>query len=549
MDDDKEDGPDPSTLIDLFCRKSQAVKSRAGKREVSIKAQEARGRRVAAELGLTVRQVWREVGSASRFSKRKKRTEQDRALLALEQRQVGALWLFRVDRWDRKGAGSILKIIEPDDGLSRRLLIDNGDADNPGIGLDSTNPRDRRELIERAEQAREETEILSERVRNTKDAQRTNGEWINGTAPYGLKIVIVEVETEDDYGETEIIEERKLALDDTPAGDPANPQRTKADVAFEVMYTLPVGGFSLRRTAAKMNERNIAGPTGEQWATTTVRDMITNPVYAGWQTTGRQDNNSRRILYRNGAGDKVSVMAPGVSPIVSDDQQRRAKEAIRGAGARLETVHDTRAKHLLTGRLRCGGCRGAACWSARGYVCARRNNGKDCPAPVFVNGRSIEAHLYECWSARLTNSEPDDPLLAEVARRWSAVTLPEANADETALRMAVAVADEQLQRVWTDRRAGRYSGPSERFFDADLDEATTALRAAQQSLTAARGSTSVDITFLLEQESLEAAWAEADLPLRRELLGLAIDEIWVTKAARRGIPFNGDERVRIKWAA
>jgi DNA invertase Pin-like site-specific DNA recombinase len=542
--------PDPRTLIDLFCRKSQAVKSKGGKREVSIKAQEARGRRVAEELGLTVRHVWREVGSASRFSRRKARTEQDKALRAVENAEVGALWLFRVDRWDRRGAGSILKIIEPDDGIPRRLLIDNGDPDNPGISLDSTNPRDRKELINRAEQAREETEILSERVRNTKDTQRANGEWINGTAPYGLKIVIVEIE--DDEGD--IIEERKLAQDDALAGDPENPERTKAEVAFELIYTLPLEGHSSRAIPILANARGIPSPTGGQWASATVRDMIHNPVYAGWQTTGRQNNASRRLLYRNHIGDRVSVMAPGEEPLMTDEQQKAAEAALRGESGlgvpKDGSTHDTRPKHLLTGLNKCRGCNGGAMsYSGLGYTCWKKGAGKTCPAPAYCAKKSAESYVFMAWSARLTNAEDDDPLLAEVARRWAGVVNPKATEDEKAAREALTLAESALQRVWTDRRAGRYDGPSEAYFDGDLRDATEAVSAARRALLEARGSTAVDISFLLDMQSLTEAWEDASDSHKRELLALAIDEIWVTKAAKKGIPFDGDDRMEIRWAA
>ncbi|MGW2950799.1 recombinase family protein [Streptomyces eurythermus] len=542
----EQTGQDPSTLIDLFCRKSKGRASK-GKREISISAQESRGRLIADRLGLTVRHVWREVGSASRFNTRKSRSDQDAALAALERGETGALWLFRMDRWDRRGAGSILRIIEPEDGRPRRLLFDNGDPDNPGIGLDSSNPRDRKELIRRAEEAREETEVLSERIRNTKTHQRANGEWVNAIAPYGLKVVLVEKEDEDG----DIIVERKLAIDDASAEEPDNPELTKAQVAFLVTYEFPAKrGFSGRASAAYLNDRGIPSPSGGHWAHATIREMISNPAYAGWQVTGRHSGGGRRRVYRDPAGNRVSVMHGPA--LLTDEQQAEAQAAVKGAPGKGVpndgTTHDTRAKHLLTGLLRCAGCGGAMTSSAsNSYTCWKPRAGKPCPAPSFAGRKSLEAYVYWRWWSRLTNSDPDDELVIAVADRWAAKVRPQATEDSRAAMTALEAAEQRLARVWSDRRAGRYDGPSEQYFDGDLRDANQAVMEAKKALEDSTSRRGVDIGFLMDPASCEGAWEAADPALRRTLLSLAIDTITVTKAPYRGAPFKGQERTRVKW--
>jgi DNA invertase Pin-like site-specific DNA recombinase len=537
---------DPAVLIDLFCRKSRAKASK-GKREISISAQEARGRLIAVELGLVVRHVWREVGSASRFSTRGARKEQTAALKALERGDVGALWVYRLDRWDRRGAGAILKIIEPDDGRPRRLLFDNGDPDNPGIGLDSTNPRDRKELIRRAEDAREETEILSERVRNTKTHQRANGEWVNATAPYGLRVTLVEVEDEDG----DVLDERKVEIDTAPAGHPADPTVTKADIARRAAYLLPIEGHSSRAIAALLNSEGVPSPAGGTWAQATIRDMVRNPAYAGWQTTGRQDGRNRRVLYRDATGSRVSVMTG--PPLLTDAQQAEAQSALKGAsGLGLPAdgrPHTTRARHILTGLTRCAGCGGSMPASGRGYKCWRSSSGKTCPAPAFAAKAPLEAFVHARWFERLTNAEPDDLLVQVVADRWAANVQPQATADSKAALMALTDAEERLSQVWDDRRRGLYSGPSEGFFAPALQEASAAVLAAKQALNKSVSNLGPDVVgFLMDPNSCEDAWERADEATKRDLLKLAIDEIKITKAPGRGQPFDGMARTSFKWA-
>lgn len=543
-DMEHETAPDPAGLIDLFCRKSKAVRSKASKgkkQEISISAQETLGRKVAAMLGKQVRHVWKEVGSASRFRKGKARDEQSKALKALERGEVGALWCYRLDRWDRGGAGAILRIIEPEDGIPRRLLF-GWDEDTQRPVLDSTNKRDRGELIRRAEEAREESEKLSERVKDTKAHQRENGEWVNARAPWGLRVVIVTVTDEegDEY------DERKLAVDDDPAGDPAG--LTKGEAA-RLVFTLPVTDrLSYAGIANAMNAREIPSPTGGPWIVPTVRDMIHNPAYAGWQTTGRQDGRNRRLTFYNNEGQRVSVMHG--PPLVTDAEQEAAKAAVKGedgAGVPKDgSPHDTRRKHRLTGLVRCSGCGGSCSMSGNGYRCWRSSVKDGCPAPTYAAAKSLEDYVALRWAAKLSASEPDDPFILAVADRWAALTQPQATEDEKYAKAALREAEKSLARLLRDRQNGIYDGPAEQFFAPAYQEALSTLQAAKDAVAASAVSTTVDVTWLVDSADYEDVWLRASETMKKQIMECCIQEIWVTKG-QRGRPFDGDERVTIKW--
>ncbi|WTG12686.1 recombinase family protein [Streptomyces sp. NBC_01589] len=524
-------------MIDLFCRKSQGAKSKAvrgGKRELSIAAQEATGRKVAELLNLTVRHVWKEVGSASRFRTKGRREVQDKALAALEAGDVAALWCFRLDRWDRRGAGAVLRIIEPADGKPRRLLF-GWDESAGRWELDSTNPRDRGELIRRAEDAREETERLSERVRNAKLHQRTNGEWVNARAPYGLEIVIVEKidEAGDSYGE------RKLRLCEEPSGDPQG--RTKADIGRLVFQLAEVERLGVRAIVKRLDAEKVPGPNGKGWAWGTVRDMIWNAASSGWQVTGRQDGGRKRLPYRDEAGHKVSVVVG--PPLVPQETQLAAQRAISG-----ERTGPDGQPHELSGRIRCEGCEGAMVTSGRGYLCSRHHMGGFCPKPAYVQRDVIEKFVAQQWRQRITNADPETPLAIEVARRWKATQRPKEAEEEAEAREALGNAEKALQRVWADRKAGLYDGPSEEFFVPTLRDANALVAECRRSLDKTRGPGPVDVSFLISPYRVPATWDRAELAVRRVLLGLAIDEVWVTKAEYEGQRFNGEARVAFNWA-
>ncbi|MFE1287831.1 recombinase family protein [Streptomyces sp. NPDC058751] len=288
----------------------------------------------------------------------------------------------------------------------------------------------------------------------------------------------------------------------------------------------------------------MPSPTGKTWAFSTVANMIDNPAYAGWQVTGREEGKSRRLLYRNAAGEKVSVM---IGPaVLTEKEWNAAQAASRGTGP-PGGKESWKARHVLTDLLECTGCGGSMTWRGKGYSCWRPGAGGVCPAPAYVAQESAEGHVFYRWSTRLAALDPGDRLLSIVAERWKARQDPEATEGEAAARAALADAEAALSRLWKDRRAGLYDGPSESYFAPSLKEANDAVLTVRKTLDGARGQGSVDISFLLETVDQHEAWEVADDLLKRDLLRLAIRRIRVKKADYRGQAFDGLKRMEIIW--
>ncbi|OKI71607.1 hypothetical protein AMK15_02085 [Streptomyces sp. MJM1172] len=102
-----------------------------------------------------------------------------------------------------------------------------------------------------------------------------------------------------------------------------------------------------------------------------------------------------------------------------------------------------------------------------------------------------------------------------------------------------------------DKRDGLYDGPAAQFFRPAHREAMSAVREAEKVL-AKYGGLRVDISFLMEKEEVTEHWeglAKAgDKKKQRELLGCAIDRIYVKESPGIGKRFDGEKRVRIRWA-
>lgn len=504
----------PDDLMDIYARKSVALKGRRG--ELSPNAQIQRGRDWAAWNNLRVRKVWRDKLSASK--KDVVRPDYTKALEALANGEIKTLWCYKLDRFDRRGALAVLRVLENLEETGARIVFGED-------GLDSSNPDHRRMIMWKAEDARDESERISKRVTDTKAWQRDHGEWVSGKVPYGLKAD----------------ENRKLVEDTSPAR-PDHPKfGSKATVAKRIFRMAKTGKYSLRDIARWLDAHQVPSPTGKTWHANTIYRIITNAAYSGWQV--HCIGNQRGVIYRDKKGRRVRV---GVR-LVDDADREAAVRAIKGHTKVSQTFRG-RARHLLTGLTRCASCNRAAPVSGRSYTCTSAlHAGTRCPAPASAFRPPLEDYVTARWFARLTNADEDDPLLKVVAERWAALTRPEETAEVQEAIAMLKAAESTLERLLRDRRDGLYEGPAARFFEPAYKDAMTEYNKAQDILRKLGGDTGVDIGFLLDAETAREAWEDADLDLKRDLLRLAIDKV-IIKRWSGGGRFDGDKRVEIVWA-
>lgn len=507
-----EEQSEADTLMDIYTRKSVKVSGRRG--ELSPSAQESRGRDWGEWNKLKVRKVW---GDRLSASKDVKRPDYDKALVALAAGEIKTLWCYKLDRFSRKGALAVLKVLE---NLNGGRIIFGED------GLDSSDPNHRRMIMWKAEDAAEESARISQRVTDTKTWQRDHGEWVSGRHPYGL------IPTED----------RKLIEDKTPARADHPRMGTKATITRRI-FREAAAGKSLREIARGLDKDQVPGPMGNRWNPNTIYRMLHNPAYSGWQVV--KLGNGPGVIYTDKKGKRVRV---GVT-LITDDDREAATRAIAG---HTKPDHSKageargRARHLLTGTTRCEGCNRLMPRMSRSYACMSAQGGKPCPRPASAYGPAVEEYVFERWVSRLVNADEEDPLLVVVAERYGAMVKPTETAELEATRAALAASEAEMGRLLRDRRAGLYEGAASRFFEPAWEEVTRDVDEARQALRALGGA-SVDIGFLLEEYRLREHWEAADMPLRRDLLRLAIDRVTIRKVTMRG-PFDGPARVDIRWA-
>ncbi|MGW0993344.1 recombinase family protein [Streptomyces sp. NPDC002520] len=487
--------------VDLYLRKSR--RDREGVRALTFRAQEARGRQWADENGCTVRKVWKDnIGAWSDTD----RPDFDNALAALAAGEVHALWCYAVDRWSRKGAGSVVPLLD----RGRRIVADYE-------RLDSAEPRDRRRLIDAAEQAKEYSDLLSHRVRGTKRQQREEGAWV-GLLPYGFRVADKRT--------------RKLAHDVVPWH------------IVLMIYRAAANGVSTRAIARRLNWAHIPSPSGKQWRANMIGKIVHHPVYEGLQVEAAEGNSRVSRPYRNKQGKRVSILADGVEP-VPPDLVRLARLTVTGRREIPNGSTRGKASQLLTGLVKCAGCGGSMASTGESYRCARISAGAPCPKPAMVLIGKLDTFVAESFLARLDSGDPEDELLGVVAKRWNALTRPRETAEAKEALDALKEAEAARERLMRDRQAGLYERADLLFYELH-DEVKRDLEAAQ-GRAAIHGSQVVDISFLLDHVWLQETWDGADLPMRRDLLRLAVARVTVVKAARPGAKFAGEERVTITW--
>lgn len=505
--------------IDLYTRKSKRLKKDDHRREQSTDAQREQGHRWAHRNGYAVRKVWKDIQSAF---KDVKRSDFDRALRALAQAEVPALWAYAIDRFSRKGAEDLLKVI----GKARVIF----DMD----GLDSNESRDRRWIINRAEEAREYSEQLSQRVCDTKAEQRDKGLWVAGRPPWGYKVT----------------RDRFLYPDDTPA---TKGFMSRAEVVREIFRRVAEEGASTRDIVRWLDGAGVPGPGGKGWAYTYVSGMLHHPAYVGLQMVR---DKGRRLVHRNEKGQRVKLIGKNGKPmaLVTQDMQRRALATLQGLIATrtlkpCTPKRDTSPKHLLTGLTRCDGCGHSMPHQGRSYQCSAVIGARTCNARAGVRDHRIEEYVFTKWLARLSASELDDPIMLAVSERWAARVKPEETEEEQAARAVLRAAEADLKRLLADRQAGVYDGPAARYFGPMLKDATAGVESAREGVARYSADGPLSLPFAsLDRDELIAAWEAADLPMKRDLLRLAINRVTIVKARAQGVKFDGDARVTIEWA-
>lgn len=202
---------------------------------------------------------------------------------------------------------------------------------------------------------------------------------------------------------------------------------------------------------------------------------------------------------------------------------------------------------LLTGLVRCGLCDAGMSRAGTSYACGNRRMGRGCEG-VTARVESLDRYVTDVFLGRLPALEPGDQTLAAIAERWTKREAPELFAKRDALEAEIRDEEGRLADLEDARYVrGEFDGPDavaryDRLVDR-LNTRMAGLRAALAKLPAP----TVDLSPFLDGVLLREAWKGDDTAGRRDRLRLAVDRVVVAKG-RRGVRFDGRERVTVVWA-
>lgn len=459
-----------------------------------IARQEADLRARAEREGWTVARVLVDDG----ISGRRSRANADAALAMLTDREADVLAVWKFDRWSRQGLGALARLVEVLDERPGALFVADRD------GLVSSQPAWRIIASVLAEVARMEAENTSARVSSSIAALRSDRRFAGGTVPFGYTTA----PNPDGPGRVLVVHEAEAAvlreaIDRALSGEPL----------WTVCRDFNARGIPAPRSPYRRLER--AGEPLDEADTGVWRVQSLTRTLTSSHLLGRVTH--RGELLRGESGLPLTVW----EPLTSSETLSRLRSLLLPPEAPSRPRR--RRSRPLSGLIRCSVC-GSPLYvrTSNGYPlygCPSSVNGALCPSPR-IQARSLESYVIAEARSRLSDfrlsetvvvaGDPSALLDVEEALRHASAALLQDGADVPAL---VA----RIDTLKTRRASLREStGP----------RTLHALREGPLWCDAFDEATSDD--------------------RRRDLLGVAIDEVRISPALRRTNTLD-PARVEILW--
>lgn len=326
--------------------------------------------------------------------------------------------------------------------------------------------------------------------------------------------------------------------------DPAGVRCDEAEAAAvaEMFAWYGEEGRSLYGLAQKLLSDAIPPPRVKgRWNVTTLRGILTNPVYTGEVFAGRIQTAPRRLQAR-----EEWIPVASIPTIVSQESLDRVQAKLaqnRQFARRNNTAHP----YLLRALVSCGVC-GLSCLgrclpAGHRYYCCRGklspvNSHRDTPCPSrFIPASQVEALVWEDLRQLLTDPEA---IRHALERAHGGHWLPqELRARRETLRRGQVSVAQQIERLTEVYLAGVVGLDEYRRRRGDLEQRQQALAAQEQQL-AAQTERQADIARLglsLEEFSrrIRQGLDQATWEQRRQLIEWLVTRVIVT---------NGEVEIR-----
>lgn len=352
------------------------------------------------------------------------RPELQRLLQDISDGQIDVVVVYRLDRLTRNVSNL--------DDLLRHFEKHKVGLKSATELFDTTTAAGRLFLYMVAVLAQWERENLGERVRMGLEEKVLQGGWHGSTPPFGY-----------DLGEN-----GKLVVNEKEAQ------------VVRKMYELYIKGMGDNKITVWLNKRGYTTKAGYSWSHTTVRYILTNPIYIG---------NLRWNFTTNGEYVEIENAVPAIIDRKTFEQAQKLREARAHDHPRQAT-----STYIFSGRLRCGRC-GAALKgktthvqgvSYKHYICANKRAG-------ICNLPRIEERLLERTFLRYIEQVTNEAAAEQVAA---------AADDTTEIQEQIKAINNELQRIQERKKRWQLAYADGVITLDDLRERTKEDRAREEEL-------------------------------------------------------------------
>ena len=288
-----------------------------------------------------------------------------------------------------------------------------------------------------------------------------------------------------------------------PNGEPVRGARSINEAEASVVrriFTLFAGGASPIAIAKTLNAEGVPGPEGRAWRDTTIRGhagrgtgILRNELYIG-----RLVWNRMRFLKDPATGKRVSRPNPRAEWVIETvpelriiDQETWERAAERLGAIRAASRADTlppgfwarrRPRHVLTGKIFCGGCGGVFGAIGRDYLgCTAAHRQGVCANHGTVRRDALEDLILGALREQLMAPELVAEFVAEFAAEWNRLQAA-AGAEAANLRKELVAVERKLAGLIDAIAEGfRAPGLQQQLDDLEARKAGLARQLAQAS--------------------------------------------------------------------
>lgn len=506
---------EPGLLADIYLRRSKKKDTLTSLREqVRVMCQQAKSD------GVRIRHVWFEQRSASKSYVR--REEFEKATAAVTEHGLSkTLYVFKTSRLSRRGMGQVGLLLDKLEERQARIYV-------VAERLDSRYARMILAIL--SEQAREQANDISQFTKLGIKANKAEGKWGGGVAPYGL------------YAPKE---SGKLAHN--PAEYP-----TARRIAEYLLK-----GRTPNWIANELNNDPEAPKTrhGKRWNATGIIALAHSVSWAGLvpqrELIKDKHGNTTDKYHRGGTPllDKEGHPVSVGQGVITFAEHMRIKAILAERAQPGTSIGDrTRGKReivsLMTDTLKCPYCKGRMSNGGPNYRCyARQQMGPSGCQGIATNRDRLDAAVTMAWHHHILSLSPESDTLHEIARRWLRYNDPEKEARKA--QVLAALENAVGRELKLQKEFFVIGGMDETRYETMRADLTVQIASMKRGL--AQLSKTADLSPLMEPESLAVLWEGAGISGQRALLKAALKSATVSPPRYRGDRAPIETRLTLVW--